>query len=334
MRVGKITENALKRSVLKQIRTEYKGIESAAVGTDCAFSNEKKTFSAIYPVTEDISDPGLFAVMKAANSLIAQGIKPDHVSLSILLPADAEEKELKKIVADALTACKMCGTVYGGGHSEVTTIVTKALVTATATGIQGNCEMKPGPIQEKSLNNLFQKPRAGQSLVITKWIALEGTAMIAAEKKNELSTRYPVPFIEKAESFKALLDIREEARIIAGFDGVSVHDISSGGVFAALWEMAQRAGCGLNVELKKIPLRQETIEICEFFELNPYEILSGGSLLIATNEPEALAGALQAEGIPAALVGRLVQGNDKIIINDDERRFLELPQSDEIHKIL
>ena len=119
MRVGKITENALKRWVLKQIRTEYKGIESAAVGTDCAFSYEKKTFSAIYPVTENISDPGFFAVMKAANSLIAQGIKPDHVALSILLPADAEEKVLKKIVADALRACRMCGTVYSGGKGRV-----------------------------------------------------------------------------------------------------------------------------------------------------------------------------------------------------------------------
>ena len=334
MRVGKITENALKRSVLKQIRTEYKGIESAAVGTDCAFSNEKKTFSAIYPVTENISDPGFFAVMKAANSLIAQGIRPDHVSVSILLPKDAEEKELKKVVADAITACKMCGTVYGGGHSEVTALVNRVLVTATATGTQGNIEMKPGTIEETPLNILFQKPRAGQSLVITKWIALEGTAMLAAEKKNELSARYPVPFVEEAKNFKALLDIRNEAGIIAGFQGVSVHDLSSGGVFAALWEMAERAGCGLTVELKKIPVRQETIEICEFFEVNPYEILSGGSLLIATDKPQALIGSLQAKGIPAALIGRLVQGNDRIIINDDEQRFLDLPQADEIHKVL
>ena len=36
MRLGKITENALKRSVLKQLRTEFKKETSAAVGTDCA----------------------------------------------------------------------------------------------------------------------------------------------------------------------------------------------------------------------------------------------------------------------------------------------------------
>ena len=336
MRVGKITENALKRSVLKQIRTEYKGIESAAVGTDCAFSYEKKTFSAIYPVTENISDPGFFAVMKAANSLIAQGIKPDHVALSILLPADAEEKVLKKIVADALRACRMCGTVYSGGHSEVTTGVTRALVTASAVGTARVNHEKEETLKEPLWQgkSIYNKPRAGQSLVITKWIALEGTSMLAAEKKQELSARYPVPFIEEAEGFKALLDIRKEAEIIEGYKDVCVHDLSSGGVYAALWEMAQRAGCGLTAELKKIPVRQETIEICEFFEVNPYEILSGGALLVATGEPEEVIASLQAEGIAAALIGRLNEGNDRIIINDDEQRFLELPQADEIHKVL
>ncbi len=344
MRIGKITENALKRSVLKQIRTEYKGIESAAVGTDCAFSNDKKTFSAIYPVTEDISDPGFFGVMKAANSLIAQGIAPDHVSLSVLLPADAEEKTLKKIVNDALAACRMCGTTYAGGHTEVTTAVTRSVVTATAVGAEpANGVAAAGSAENAATDAatakadtacVSPKPRAGQSLVVTKWIALEGTSMLAAEKKSELSTRYPVPFIEEAEAFKELMDIRKDAGIIASMGDVSVHDLSNGGVYAALWEMAERAGCGLNVDLKKIPVRQETIEICEFFEVNPYQLKSGGALLLAADDPKALVKALEEAEIPAAIIGTLVEGNDRIITNDDEQRFLELPQADEIHKVL
>ena len=341
MRIGKITENALKRSVLKQMRTEYKGIESAAVGTDCAFSNDKKTFSAICTVTADVSDAGFYAVAKTANSLLAQGIEPDHVTLSILLPAEAEEKSLKMIVRDALEAAKMCGTVYAGGHTEVTAAVNRAIVTATAVGTERldaskaegaggrNAGAKPG--QERGVS---PKPRAGQSLVLTKWIALEGTSMLAKEKKTELSTRYPVPFIEEAESFKELLDIRKETEIISAFGEVSVHDLSSGGVFAALWEMAERAGCGLEVDLKKIPLRQETIEVCEFFEINPYQLMSGGALLLATEDGKALVRVLEEAEIPACIIGTLTEGNDRVIINDDEQRFLELPQADEIHKVL
>ncbi len=340
MRIGKITENALKRSVLKQIRTEYKGIESAAVGSDCAFSNEKRAFSAICPVTADISNPGFYAVIKAANSLIAQGIQPDHVTLSILLPADAEEKTLKTIVSDAIEAARICETTYAGGHTEVTEAVNRAIITATAVGYERTVALKEegseavvGKAGKKAdlEHGVSTKPRAGQDLVITKWIALEGTAMLAKEKKSELVTRYPAPFIDGAADFKDLLDIRKEAQVTSG---LSVHDLSSGGAFAALWEMAERAGCGLRVDLKSIPVKQETIEICEFFEVNPYQLISGGSLLIACDDGEKLVESLEEAGIHAAVIGSLKEGKDRIIVNDDEERFLELPQADEIHKVL
>ena len=86
MRIGKITENALKRSVLKLLRTEYKDVKSAAVGSDCAFSANKEAFSTVSSVTADTRDPGFYAVAKALIGLFSQGITPDHVSVSIMLP--------------------------------------------------------------------------------------------------------------------------------------------------------------------------------------------------------------------------------------------------------
>ena len=322
MRIGKITENALKRSVLKLLRTEYKDVKSAAVGSDCAFSSNKEAFSAVSTVTADISDPGFYAVMKAQTALFSQGITPDHVTVSIMLPADAEEKMVKDIVKGAISAAKMCDVPYAGGHTEVTDAVSRALVTATA-------------VAGKSEENLtMSKPEAGDDLVITKWIALEGTSMLAAERKENLSSRYPIPFIEEAERFKELLDIRAEAAVAVESSVSAIHDISSGGIYASLWEMSERAGCGLEVDLRKIPVRQETIEICEFFEINPYQLLSGGALLLATKDGESLVKKLEDKGIPAIVVGVLKEGNDKIIINGEEKRYLESPQSDEIHKVL
>lgn len=322
MRIGKITENALKRSVLKLLRTEYKDVKSAAVGSDCAFSSNEDAFSAVSTVTADISDPGFYAVMKAQTALFSQGITPDHVTVSIMLPADAEEKMVKDIVKGAISAAKRCDVPYAGGHTEVTDAVSRALVTATA-------------VAGKSEENLtLSKPEAGDDLVITKWIALEGTSMLAAERKENLSSRYPIPFIEEAERFKELLDIRAEAAVAVESSVSAIHDISSGGIYASLWEMSERAGCGLEVDLRKIPVRQETIEICEFFEINPYQLLSGGALLLATKDGESLVKKLEDKGIPAIVVGVLKEGNDKIIINGEEKRYLESPQSDEIHKVL
>ena len=326
MRLGKITENALKRSVLKPIRTGFKNETSAAVGTDCAFSNSKRTFTTVCPVTENISDAGYYAVIKAVNGIVCQGLVPDQVNLSILLPENAEEPQLKKIINDGIEAAKKCGVPYTGGHTEVTSAVNRAGVTAICTGYFDN---------DREKEALFdQKPKPGQELVITKWAALEGTAMLAKEKFEDLTTKYPVPFIDDAVAFRDFLDVRKDMKVAMRVGVSGAHDLSNGGVFAGLWEMAQRAGCGLKVDLKKIPLRQETVEICEFFEINPYQLLSGGALLLATDNGEKLVAELAENGIPASIVGSLEQSNDKIIVNLDETRFLELPQADEIHKIL
>jgi hydrogenase maturation factor len=358
MRIGKITENALKRSVLKQIRTQYKNMKSAAVGSDCAFSNNKEIFSQVSPVTADVLGGAYYAVMKAAGSLISQGIEPDHFTLSVLLPAEAEEKELKQIVGDALEAGRILDIPYAGGHTEVTTAVIRPVITAAIAGKRKLSEDGSG----YALPDLCDvKPQPGWALIITKWIALEGTAILAGERKDELVTRYPVPFVEGAMAFKELMDVRPEmaalertvaagaandakrggaegtanAAEMTGLTGnIAVHDLSQGGVMAALWEMAERAGCGLEADLKAIPIRQETIEVCEKLGANPYLLTSGGSLLIATSSEERVMTELAAGGINAAVIGYLREGNDRILRNDDEARFLEMPQADEIHRVL
>ena len=92
---------------------------------------------------------------------------------------------------------------------------------------------------------------------------------------------YAQPFLDKAAKYIDYLSIRSEAAVAAKSGVAAMHDLSEGGVFGALWELGQCSGVGLEIDLKKIPIRQETIEICEFFDLNPYKLLSGGSLLLA-----------------------------------------------------
>ena len=325
MRIGKITENALKRSVLKQIKTEFKNVKSAAVGSDCAFSEDKEVFSTVSPMTLAIApaDMGYYAVVSAANGLLSQGLKPDHVTVSILLPEDEEEPVLREIVSGAIEGAALSGLVYAGGHTEVSTAVKRPVVTATAVG----CRAEGRALFE-------DKPMAGQDLVMTGRIGLAGTAMLASEKKEELSSRYPVPFIEEAQKFRELVSVRDAAAAAIEAGAKAIHDCSSGGVFAALWEIAQRAGCGMEVDLKSIPIRQQTIEVCEFFEVNPYQLASSGALLTACDDGEKLVEELAGKGIEARVIGKFVAGNDRIIVNGDEKRFMDKPQADEILRIL
>ena len=80
--------------------------------------------------------------------------------------------------------------------------------------------------------------------------------------------------------------------------------VREGGIFASLWELAERAGVGLHIDLMKIPMDQTVVEICNYYDLNPYEILSSGSALLFAKQGQQLCEELAAIGIPAAVIGQ------------------------------
>jgi hydrogenase maturation factor len=171
-------------------------------------------------------------------------------------------------------------------------------------------------------------------IVVSKWVGLEGTAILAKEKTTELRSRFPQPFIDKAKVFDQMMSVIPEAAVASKLGVCAMHDVSEGGVFGALWELAECADVGLEIDLKKIPVRQETIEICEFFDINPYKMMSGGSLLMATEDGNALVRELEKVGISATVIGKATNSNDRVLLNEEERRFLETTQTDEIYKAL
>lgn len=97
----------------------------------------------------------------------------------------------------------------------------------------------------------------------------------------------------------------------------------------ALWELAGYYGRGMRVKLRDIPVKQETIEICEVLEINPYHLLSGGCMLLTADNGYRLCEELCELGIPATVIGRTTSDLDKAIINGDGVGFLNRPQTDE-----
>ncbi len=85
--------------------------------------------------------------------------------------------------------------------------------------------------------------------------------------------------------------------------------------------------------MKKISVLQETIEVCEYYHLNPYQLASAGSLLIVTDNGSFLTESLLADGLEASLIGRLTDNNDKLIKNGEEQRYVDRPAPDELNRI-
>ena len=105
-----------------------------------------------------------------------------------------------------------------------------------------------------------------------------------------------------------------------------MHDLSETGVFGGLWELGEKLHMGLEVSLTQIPVRQETIELSEYLDVNPFLMPSAGSMLIVTADGAGLVKVLEEKGIDAAVIGKMTQGNDKVVVHHEERRFLEQPR--------
>ena len=130
------------------------------------------------------------------------------------------------------------------------------------------------------------------------------------------------------------LSVRRDAQICVEEGAGYLTDLSEGGVYAALWRLYVKAKRGFRIEISRIPLLQETIEIANHYDIDPYKMRSAGSLLAVTRDADALIKRLRESGIPAARIGALSQDRDKILIQGDEIRYLDLPQPDEILKII
>lgn len=327
LRLGKVRENVLIRSVIKEIKYKRDDVAVGASLYEDASVISMGEFDQVAVSTDPImvnsTKAAVFSVYNSLNNILAMGAEPIGITLSVLLPENSEESLLKTILRQAEEVCRANGIQIIGGHSEVTTAVNRPVITTTGVG----------KIRKDSLiKTSGAKP--GDDVIITKWIGLEGTCMIAEKEKELLCQKFPTAFVQRACEFEKMMSVEKEMQSIKQCKVNAVHDIASGGVFGALWEMAEASKAGLEIDLKAIPVKQETIEICEIFGINPYELHSGGSLLITAEDGLMVVMELEKLGISATIIGKVNQGADRILRNEDEIRYLEPPKADEILKVL
>lgn len=331
MKNGKISESVLKRSVLKQLHTTSDRILfKPAVGEDCAVismqaGDQTKLVTATQTFTLDVSDKHVranCAVYDALNNIYAMGAGPIGIELALLVPTTENEAVLRETVRAIDAVCEEAGIVVLGGHTQVSRAVKNIVVTVTAIGEA--CEQALTPSSAAA---------PGMDIIVTGYVGLEGTAILANEKRAELETRFSKAFIDKSAAYIDHISTAMEAASAIGAGVAAIHDASQGGIFGALWDMAEASGIGLDIDLKKLPIRQDTIEISEFFDINPYKLLSGGSLIIIAADGTRVVRELEKKGKNAVIVGATTDSNDRVLISGEERRFLETAQTDEIYKV-
>lgn len=323
----KLDELKLTRSVLKHIRKHKKTVKSG-VGPGVDFARLSTGGDVI--VTEGADFNPHIAWAKAMNNFYTSAGVCNGVRISALLPPDMEEPELKKFMSEFNALAEKYDVQLLGGNTCVSEAVTEAFYTVTAIGeADTDCVwMKPSEIK-KTISQ-------GLDIVMTGYTAALGTDLIIKNKSGELEKRFAKSYIadavfgEEMYAVKAVTDVCR--RHFSDYGIAYMHDVSYGGVYGALWQLATALRCGVEVDHYAIPIRQSTVEICEYFDVNPYLLEGTGALLIVCAEGERLVADLMSEGINAACLGRVNAGNEKYVLQS-EKRFLTPVRSDEIYKI-
>lgn len=328
MKSGRISDTIYKRSVQKYIKNKsdhlMKGVGRPGDGSVVRLDDAGDVLSTTTFTNRNIlHDAEAIGVITIVNELGALKSAPLGILVSLVLPPEYPEEKLKTSIGRLDTVCAEQGIPILDVHVEVSSLNRAPLIHLTGLG-RG--------LQDEILK--ISDCRPGQDIVMSKHIGLGGTWLIGQHRKKELQERFSQRFMMEIDSFHKELSTAKEA-FLAGKSGVTaMMNVREFGIFGALWNLGAISGSGIRADLKKIDVRQETIEICEFYGLNPYQLMSEGALLMITDDGNALAAALRHENIAACVIGRLTEGNDRVVINDGEERYLTPPQNDEITKLI
>ena len=261
---------------------------------------------------------GIYALASVVNALAAEGVTSPVVQIRIMIPPYAYKSRIHTMEKLMKKACEGRGILLQDIRSERNNVITQSMVVVTGCG-------------EASCENV--KAASAKDIVLTKWIGMEGMLRILDEKEAQLKTRFSTSFLKKMSVYKSQVFAQKEIEL-ARQNGVNkIYQIGDGGVFAGLWNLAKEVECGLEIDLKKIPVLQETVEVCEFFRLNPYQLTSAGAMFMLAEDGEKLVECMNEQGIPAVMIGKLTDNNDKILRNGEEVRYIDRPAPDEIMKI-
>jgi len=331
MKIGKIDNETLERLVLGRTGAQRDEVlVGPGIGEDCAVLDfgEYECVLSTDPITAGASQVGRLAVHISCNDVASNGVEPLAIMLTVLLPPSVTEAEIEEIAKQADEAAKELGVQIIGGHTEVTNAVTQPVISAVAIG-RGK---KDGP--PKSSQTLLAE---GDLIVVTKKLALEGTALAADRCGKELK-----PYLTDEEMARAMTMIEHisvvKEGVIAGRAGVkAMHDVTEGGVLGAVWEVCERSCVGAEIEAEALPFDDVTMTICAVLGLDPMRLISSGSMLICLSDKqwERLGKELAESGIEANVIGRVADRESGIILimKNGDRETVGPPGPDEIYRI-
>lgn len=322
MRVGKLTPVELNQHVFRHlVQRRPEIIVGSALGEDSMLLDlgDSLCVMSTDPITGANRRSGWLAVHVSANDVASNGAEPVCCLMTILAPPDCSMAEIEQVMIDAAKAAEELNIEISGGHTELTSAVCKIVISTTVVG-------------KASRNHILKTDgaKAGDDIIVTKTIGLEGTAILAQDAKEVMLQWFSPDDIATAERFINQISVVPEGLVATEFGVHAMHDITEGGLLGAVYEMASGAGLGFELMSHKIPIHPITAAFCSRLDLDVYRFLSSGSMLISCPNGQALVDHLHSKGIDASVIGQFQHNPAKLILENERWIPVIAPEGDEL----
>lgn len=321
MEVGKLEIEDLKKRIFPYTGEKRKEtLIRAMIGEDCSALDLEGDVTVLStdPITGADEEGGYLSILVSCNDVLSNGAEPVGILLTLLLREGETVEKAEKIMASAHRAAKELHVEIIGGHTEITPGLNQTILSVTAIGRASKQELLHA-----------ENIELGDGLVLTKGAGIEGTAVLCSDYPVQMRKLLGDEEWKKGKDLLQEISVYKEAMLAKKYKLHAMHDVTEGGVFGACYEMALASKLGLTVTTDSIELRTSTQKICESIGLNPYRLISSGSLLIATPQADELVDYLNQNQIPATRIGTFHEG--QIQFRDAQGlKTMEPPQGDEL----
>ena len=327
MQPGKLPLDLLSRLLDEIDVRDSRVVLGARAGEDAALIDfgDRYLVAKTDPITFATDLIGWYMVHVNANDIAVMGGTPRWLMTTLLLPEGTTDSDVERIFSQIREACDALDIALIGGHTEITYDLPRPIAVGAMLG-----EVP------KVRAVLTSGARPGDSLVITKGVAVEGTSILAREAADDLLERGVFQdTIDRAKDllFNPGISVVPEATIACNtVDVHAMHDPTEGGLSGGLVEMAAAAKVGLLIDMEAIPVLPECREICDALGLDPFGLIASGSLLAAVPRSGVpnLVRALSREGISATEIGTITEAADglKVRCGDDVRDLPTFPRDE------
>jgi hydrogenase maturation factor len=315
LRAGKLPNDLLAELLARIPRRDPRVRVGPGLGRDAAVIDlgDRMLVAKTDPVTFATDRIGWYAVHVNANDIACMGATPRWFLATALLPEGAPSTLPGEIFDQLIQACDALGVELIGGHAEVTPAVTRPVIVGAMLGEAAPNEIVTGA-------NIVP----GDVVLMTRAIAIEGTALLARECASRLAAHgVSRDTLARAANFlfSPGISVVADAAIVRRVAAPRLmHDPTEGGIATALYEMAVAANATLRIDVERIAVLDETRDICGALALDPLGLLASGALLaiVSPAEASAVVQALAGAGIACAIIGSVESGAPRVIIGAED----------------